>query len=55
MYVKFESNFLMTHDEQVEAIQSTKAYVDILAKMTKEFADAIKPIKRIKNSLILMT
>ena len=45
VYVKFESNFLMTHDEQVEAIQSTKAYVDILAKMTKEFADAYQAYK----------
>ena len=45
MYVKFESNFLMTHDEQVKAIQSTKAYVDILAKMTKEFSDAYQAYK----------
>lgn len=44
-YKTFESYFAMSPTEQAEVIQSTKAYVEVLANMTQQFGKAYQEYK----------
>lgn len=44
-YQTFETYFVLSPTQQAKAIQSTKGYVDVLAKMTQQFGEAYQEYK----------